>query len=391
MTVRCVWEHNGADSLLYAVDFPGAFTRGPSLEVALEKMPAEIRSYLRWKGDPVPAVLECVIVQEKTSSLAIADADSDVLFDAEREPLSRETYVELKTLVLRSARDFESLYQTVPDKNKSCLPARDTFYGPVPRTASEMYEHTKNVNAYYFGEIGVDADNEGTIVSCRERGFAVLEAQPDFLENPVVLGSYEEEWSLRKLLRRFLWHDRIHARAMYRMACRTFGPDAVPDVFQFDAGHTPKMEIHILTRDHPLWEQTIAMAEHCSWKAGPYLANLMRRSAFAPWERVFAATVDGTVAGYCTLTEKDELPPEQPFTPLIWFVFVDEAYRGRRISQQMIRCATAYAHGLGYEKIYIMSGEIGLYEKFGFVKLGEYETVWGDRDQLFWMPTAPEE
>ena len=76
------------------------------------------------------------------------------------------------------------------------MPNRQTFYGQVLRTVFEMYEHTKNVNEYYFGEIGV-------------------------------------EWSLRKLLRRFIWHDRIHAKAMYRMAIKTFGVDAVPNIFQF--------------------------------------------------------------------------------------------------------------------------------------------------------------
>ena len=86
-----------------------------------------------------------------------------------------------------------------------------------------MYEHTKNVNAYYFGEIGVEADNEGDIVSCRRRGFELLEKQPDFLNNPVFEGSWEENWTLRKLLRRFIWHDRLHARAMERMKKRTFG------------------------------------------------------------------------------------------------------------------------------------------------------------------------
>lgn len=121
-----------------------------------------------------------------------------------------------------------------PDKNKSCLPARTTFYGQIPRTAFEMYEHTKNVNDYYFREIGVFTDNEGSIVECRERGFALLESQPDFLSSRVYLGSYDEEWSLRKVLRRFIWHDRIHARAMYRMAIKTFGDDAVPNVFFFD-------------------------------------------------------------------------------------------------------------------------------------------------------------
>ena len=127
-----------------------------------------------------------------------------------------------------------TLYQEIPDKNKSCLPVRATFYGKIPRTACEMYKHTKNVNDYYFGEIGVSVDNEGSIVECRKRGFELLESQPDFLNNKVYRGSYEEEWSLRKVLRRFIWHDRIHAKAMYRMAIKTFGSGVVPNVFQFD-------------------------------------------------------------------------------------------------------------------------------------------------------------
>lgn len=180
MKIRCVWEHNGNDSILYADNFIGAFTRGALMETAIQKMPSEIKSWLTWKGDVIPDSFEPEIVQEK-----------------------------------------------------SCLPNRTTFYGQIPRTAFEMYEHTKNVNRYYFGEIGVCADNEGSIAECRERGFALLERQPDFLRNRVYHGTYAEEWSLRKVLRRFVWHDRIHAKAMYRMAIKTFGVDAVPNVFSF--------------------------------------------------------------------------------------------------------------------------------------------------------------
>ena len=88
-------------------------------------------------------LFEPEIVQEKCSELTISDADSDVLFDEERKELSVSEYEELKALVLKSARDFLSLYEAIPDKNKSCLPIRVTFYGQVPRTAFEMYEHTK--------------------------------------------------------------------------------------------------------------------------------------------------------------------------------------------------------------------------------------------------------
>ena len=231
--MKFVWEHNGNDTLLYSVDCVGAYTRGESLDVAISKVRTEIEAYSLWKNQKWEQNFEVEIIQEKSSELQIADADSDILFDSEKTPLSREEYEELKVLVLKSAKDFYSLYLSIPNKQESCMPLRKTFYGDVPRTAHEMYEHTKSVNSYYFGEIGIDVDNEGTIYDCRKRGFELLEQTEGFLENPVREGSYDELWSLRKMMRRFLWHDRIHAKAMYRMAVKTFGKSKVPNIFNF--------------------------------------------------------------------------------------------------------------------------------------------------------------
>ena len=233
MTINCVWEHNGDDTLLYAVDYIGAYTRGESLEIAMSKMPQEIISYLKWLGEDTSDNIEVVITQEKDSELAIKDADSDVLFESEKAPLTADEYEKLKALALKSAKDFLTLYNSIPDKSATVIAERKTFYGQVPRSADEMYEHTKNVNEYYFAEIVVDADNGSTIYECRKRGFEALEAKPDFLQNAVFEGSYGEDWSLRKLLRRFIWHDRIHARAMYRMAVKVFGTENVTNPFCF--------------------------------------------------------------------------------------------------------------------------------------------------------------
>lgn len=233
LNVRCVWEHNGDDSLIYAENAPGAYARGASREEAMAKLDGELRSWTRWQGKLPRDIYDFTIVQEKNSDLNIRDADSDVLFAREKAKILLTEYMELRDLVLKSASDFQKLYDSIPDKDATCLPSRETFYGPVPRTAREMYEHTKNVNDYYFGEIGVEADREGDILQCRKRGFEVLEQQPEFLENRVFEGSYGELWNLRKVLRRFLWHDRIHAKAMYRMAVKTFGAESVENVFLF--------------------------------------------------------------------------------------------------------------------------------------------------------------
>ena len=233
MTINCVWEHNGNDTLLYAVNYIGAYTRGESLEIAKAKMPQEIIAYLKWLGEDPSDNIEVVIVGEKTSDLVIKDADSDVLFESEKAPLTADEYEKLKALALKSSKDFLALYESIPNKSATAIDERKTFYGQVPRTADEMYEHTKNVNEYYFAEIDVDADNGGTIYECRKRGFESLEAKLDFLQNVVIEGSYGEDWTLRKVLRRFIWHDRIHARAMYRMAVKVFGTENVVNPFCF--------------------------------------------------------------------------------------------------------------------------------------------------------------
>ena len=98
MKVKCVWEHNGDDSILYASNFIGAFTRGKSKCEAIGKMSSEISAYLKWKGALTWDVPEPEIIQEKVSTLTISDADSDVLFDEEKKPLSMAEYEELKSL-----------------------------------------------------------------------------------------------------------------------------------------------------------------------------------------------------------------------------------------------------------------------------------------------------
>ena len=233
MKIECIWEHNGDDTLLYAKDYVGAFTRGENLEVASKKMKNEILAYSSWLGNDLQEDIEVVIVQEKNSELEIKDADSDVIFMAEEAALTMSEYITLRDLALKSASDFLKLYEMIPDKQKSVLPVRTTFYGQVPRTAEEMYAHTKSVNSYYFAEIGINADNEGSIYECRKRGFEQLENTTDFLSGRLQEGSYGEMWSVRKVLRRFIWHDRIHAKAMWKMVKKIFGENAVENIFGF--------------------------------------------------------------------------------------------------------------------------------------------------------------
>ena len=63
--IRCVWEHHGEDSLLHAIDYAGAFTRGPNRACAEGKMGEEIASYLEWSHGAPPDAWTVEVVQEK--------------------------------------------------------------------------------------------------------------------------------------------------------------------------------------------------------------------------------------------------------------------------------------------------------------------------------------
>ena len=133
--------------------------------------------------------------------------------------------------------------------------------------------------------------------------------------------------------------------------------------------------IQTLTYGDTLWEQAVAYADNCSWSAGQNLAKLMRRNKFVDWERVFVALEDSEIAGYCTFAEADCIP-DVLYTPYVSFVFVGEEYRGNRLSEKMIRFALEYAKETGFDRVYLVSDHVNLYEKYGFVKVDEKPAPW---------------
>lgn len=220
MKIEAVCEFNAGGYLIYAANFPGAFVRGATENEALAKFGGELRAYLRWrdlaKPDGEPPEVE--IVQRKESELRVCDADSDVLFDCERAPLSEAEYQQLRLLVLRSVRDFQRLYASIPNPNISGRPPRMSFYGAVPRTPAEMYRHTNQTTAYYAAAFGIELENVPDIYGNRLQVLEELESLEDFRSARVYTAPDGELWTMRKVLRRFLWHDRIHAKAMWRTA-----------------------------------------------------------------------------------------------------------------------------------------------------------------------------
>ena len=231
--MKAALEYSNKGCMLYSLDCPGAFARGRSRDEAVAKLPADVEAFCRWAEWDMPAGGVEIAEENYQPDMKVEDADSDMIFAPERQPMMAEEYAALRALVLKSAQDLDALYESIPDKDAPLGEPRATFYGEYPDTARKMFAHTNSVTAYYVGELDAEIENLPGCYENRLIGLTAVEQIPDFLNLPVIEGSYGEEWSLRKVLRRFLWHDRIHARAMYRRAKLIWG-ERIADPFRFD-------------------------------------------------------------------------------------------------------------------------------------------------------------
>ena len=127
--------------------------------------------------------------------------------------------------------------------------------------------------------------------------------------------------------------------------------------------------VSINSKDN-LWNKLIDYANSCNWEAWPILAQKMNENNFLDWERIFVAIENGQIIWFCTFTKENWIP-DCDYSPFVWFMFIDENYRWKRLSEQMINEVEKYAKTLNFEKLYIVSDHKWLYEKYWFEKCDE--------------------
>lgn len=82
------------------------------------------------------------------------------------------------------------------------------------------------------------------------------------------------------------------------------------------------------------------------------------------------------IIAFCTFTKEDGIT-NVSYMPYIGYIYVDEKYRGYRLSEQMIEKAIEYAKELGFKEVYIVSDHDNLYEKICFFICGYKENKHG--------------
>ena len=174
MHIDAICETNGKGWLIWAAQCPGAFARGATENEALAKLPGDVRRFLHWAGEPAGDITVTPGAPIE-SGLHTEDADSDLLLEADCAPMTEADYAAAKLLVLKSARDFCALFESIPNPDISPRAPRTSFYSPVPRTPREMYDHTNSTTAYYMAAFCIPFENMPDLYANRLQALAEIE------------------------------------------------------------------------------------------------------------------------------------------------------------------------------------------------------------------------
>lgn len=69
--------------------------------------------------------------------------------------------------------------------------------------------------------------------------------------------------------------------------------------------------------------------------------------------------------------------------PWLCALFVDENYRGKKLSQLLIEQAKKDTRKLGYPTLYLCTDHNGFYEKLGFTYIGDGFHPWGEQSRIY--------
>jgi len=216
--VSAGFETNGKGHLGFIVELPGAFVRGKTERQALDKVKKEVDLYLKWLGMEPKHDYEIRIVQRHKSNAVVEDADTAILLQADRGEIRVEEFKRLADLARYSKETFVKLYTSTQHKDwidESRI--RKTFYGDNPATIQRIFDHVRNCQFYYLSRIGITEEMDGDFADTRELCLEKLGAFYMENNNLAMFEADGELWTLKKVLRRFIWHDRIHAKAITRI------------------------------------------------------------------------------------------------------------------------------------------------------------------------------
>ncbi|MBQ8787591.1 MAG: GNAT family N-acetyltransferase [Oscillospiraceae bacterium] len=123
----------------------------------------------------------------------------------------------------------------------------------------------------------------------------------------------------------------------------------------------------------------------CEWSAAKFLADLLEQNTFHKSlgnGSLFIMADGEKLVSFCTLTHRDCIKDDNLF-PWIGFVFTAPDYREKRYSSEVIEAACSRASRQGFDKVYLATDHVGLYEKYGFIYMESRTDIYGEESRIY--------
>jgi uncharacterized damage-inducible protein DinB/predicted RNase H-like HicB family nuclease len=225
-------EHGERWWYAHVVELPGCFTREDDREEALIALPGAISrhlEYLRSKGVKRGwAASGLRVVEEVDGIPELGEAGGAVaLFGSDRAPVSGAEFRPFLELMRWNREELMSIVESLSENARTARPL------PGKWAINETLRHIANAEEWYISRLGLKAQREyeafietmkpdkkrqpilDRLYTTRQGVYHVLDVSfeggvPRVFKRSAYTKHPEEEWTFRKVLRRFVEHEREH-------------------------------------------------------------------------------------------------------------------------------------------------------------------------------------